>query len=88
VALGGNTMDKKIEFLKEVIERGMGIYGPEIMENMLKESGIEMDIEGNIIFKTSEPEAMKKFFDKYSSITPVAKMNLQMLAKKHKILLS
>lgn len=77
----------RVEFLKKVIERGLGIYGTEIMGKMLEESGITMDMEGNIKFNRSEDVAIKTFFDKYSSLTPVAKMNLQMLAKKHKFLL-
>ncbi len=78
----------KVEFLKEVIERGLGIYGPEIIGKMLEDSGINMSIEGEISFKVPQEQAIKTFFDKYSSITPVAKMNLQMLARKHKIILS
>ncbi len=77
----------RVEFLKKVIERGLGIYGIDIIGKMLEESGIDMDIEGNIKFKKSEDVAIKTFFDKYSSLTPVAKMNLQMLAKKYKFLL-
>ncbi len=77
----------RVEFLKKVIERGLGIYGIDIIGKMLEESGIDMDIEGNIKFKKSEDIAIKTFFDKYSSLTPVAKMNLQMLAKRYKFLL-
>lgn len=77
----------RVEFLKKVIERGLGIYGIDIIGKMLEESGIDMDMEGNIKFKKSEDIAIKTFFDKYSSLTPVAKMNLQMLAKKYKFLL-
>ena len=77
----------RVEFLKKVIERGLGIYGFDIIGKMLEESGIDMDIEGNIKFKKSEDVAIKTFFDKYSSLTPVAKMNLHMLAKKYKFLL-
>ncbi len=77
----------RVEFLKKVIERGLGIYGTDIIGKMLEESGINMDIEGNIKFKKSEDAAIKTFFDKYSSLTPVAKMNLQMLAKRYKFLL-
>ncbi len=77
----------RVEFLKKVVERGLGIYGIDIIGKMLEESGIDMDMEGNIKFKKSEDVAIKTFFDKYSSLTPVAKMNLQMLAKKYKFLL-
>lgn len=77
----------RVDFLKKVIERGLGIYGINLISKMLEESGIIMDLDGNISFKRDEKKAIKTFFEKYSSLTPVAKMNLQMLARKYKFLL-
>ncbi len=76
-------MDMK-QFLIIVIQRGYGIYGKETMEKMTKEAGISKSAAGiNIIGDVNR--AAKKFFDAYSKTTPVAAMNLKMMAKMNNI---
>ncbi len=76
-------MDMK-QFLIIVIRRGYGIYGKEAIEKMTEEAGISKGEAGiNIIGDINR--VAKKFFDAYSKITPVAAMNLKMMARMNNI---
>ncbi len=76
-------MDMK-EFLKLVIRRGYGIYGKETMEKMTKKAGISKNAAG-ISVVGDVNRAAERFFAAYCEVTPIAAMNLKMMAKMHNI---
>jgi len=72
------------QFIELVAKRGYGIYGKETIEKMAKDAGISLSSTGVAISGNVETAA-RKFFDAYSKTTPVAAMNLKMMAKMHNI---
>lgn len=74
-------MDMK-QFLGLVIRRGYGIYGRETMEKMTKRAGISKNA-ASISVVGDVHRAAEKFFAAYCEVTPIAAMNLKMMAKMY-----
>ncbi len=71
-------------FIDLVIRRGYGIYGKSIIEEMAKQAGISVTASG-ININGNVGTAARKFFEVYSKITPIAAINLKMMAKMYNI---
>lgn len=76
---------KMHNFLEIVIQRGLGIYGSDLVYSMAKKSGITIDDKGHVREMNNLEQSSDAFFREYVSLTPIAKMNLKMLAKRHKM---
>jgi len=73
-------------FLKELIERGLGIYGKEKMAEICFNSKIGLLDDYSLDWLSDDHDtAFKNLIENYSSINLTAKMTVMVLAKKHGI---
>lgn len=73
-------------FLKEIVERGLGIYGRDKMAEICYNSQIGLLDDYTLDWLSDDhTEALNKLIVNYSKINLPAKMTVMVLAKKHGI---
>ncbi len=70
----------------DLIQRGLGLYGRERMEEILKRSGISVLENGTSFWADDDKEdALNRFMINYSKFSIAARMTVLVFAKKHGI---
>lgn len=78
--------DKQSEFLKALVERGLGIYGRDKMAQICHESQVALMDDNSLDWLTDDHEkALQNLLINYSRINLPARMTVMVLAKKHDI---
>ena len=74
------------KFLKEIVNRGLGIYGPEKMAKICYESDVALMDDNSLDFLSENyKDSVSKLIENYSKINLSAKMTALILAKRYNI---